>query len=487
MSGSRSGRFAAVDLGASSGRVMVGEVGPDTLTLRAAARFPNDPVRHDDGLHWDVDELHRQVLAGLEAAAAGGELSSIGVDTWAVDYALLCGGRLLGQPFHYRDERRCELGPARVGESVGAEELYRRNGLQHLPFNTLYQLAAERRLSEATSLLLLPDLLNCALTGNRAAERTNASTTGLLGVHTKEWDTDLMVRLGLDVGLFHPLVDPGHIVGRLLPNVAERVGHSIPVVAVGSHDTASAVVGVPMLTDDAAYVSLGTWALAGLELDEPVVTEDARLANFTNEGGVDGTVRFLTNVMGTWLLTETLRAWGEPDLSGMLRAAEAHTGQVPIVDVQDVRFVPPGDMPGRIVAWCTEHDVSAPTSRVAMVRCIVESIAAAIAAALDHAAGLAGRSVDVVHVVGGGAQNAPLCQAIADRSGRPVLAGPVEATALGNVLVQARALGLDLPSLGAMRELVLRTHAPRSFRPRAEISRVTSSNSVTRSWKRGRG
>ena len=282
-----------------------------------------------------------------------------------------------------------------------------------------------------------------------------------------------MIRLGLDATLFADLVDPGHVIGDLLPHVAERVGGEVPVVAVASHDTASAVVGVPMQSDvhgDAAYVSLGTWALAGLELDAPVLSEEARAASLTNEGGVDGTVRFLSNVMGTWLLSETLRTWGEPDLSGMLRAAEAYDAPVPIVDVQDPRFLPPSsqrsDMPARIKEWCAEHDVAAPSGRLAVLRCIVESIAAAIATALERAAALADRRVGVVHVVGGGSQNTLLCQAIADRTSLPVLAGPIEATALGNVLVQARAAGVVGPDLADLRALVARTHELVRYEPR---------------------
>ena len=232
-------------------------------------------------------------------------------------------------------------GPAAVAELIGAQELYRRNGLQYLPFNTVYQLAADSGLGEADQLLLVPDLVAASLAGSHVTERTNASTTGLLDVTTREWDTELMIRLGLDPTLFTDLVDPGDPVGDLLPHVAERVGGVVPVVAVGSHDTASAVVGVPMQPDvhgDAAYVSLGTWALAGLELDAPVLTEEARAASLTNEGGVDGTVRFLCNVMGTWLLSETMRTWGETDLAGMLRAAAAYDVPVPIIDVQDPRL-----------------------------------------------------------------------------------------------------------------------------------------------------
>jgi rhamnulokinase len=437
------------------------------MRLATAARFANDPIRTDDGLHWDVEALVEHAIGGLATAYADGGLLSIGVDTWGVDYGRLDGGTLLGQPFHYRDERRTSVGPAAVGKLIGAEELYRRNGLQYLPFNTLYQLAADDSLGEATSILLIADLVAAALSGSHATERTNASTTGLLDVRTREWDTELMVRLGIDVELFSHLLDPGDELGSLLPHVSERVGGSVPVVAVGSHDTASAVVGVPMQTDGAAYVSLGTWALAGLELDRPVLTEEARLANFTNEGGVDGTIRFLTNVMGTWLLSETLRSWGETDLAGMLRAAEGYATPVPIVDVQDERFLASGDMPARIAAWCTEHAVPVPEGRAATVRCIVLSIAAAIATALEKAATLAGRPVDLVHVVGGGAQNSFLCQAIADRSGLPVLAGPVEATAIGNVLVQARTAGLVGPDLVDLRTLVARTHDLARFTPRA--------------------
>ncbi|WP_396653954.1 rhamnulokinase family protein [Microbacterium sp. ARD31] len=460
---------AAVDLGASSGRVMLGEVGPDRLRLTAAARFANGPVVGDDGLRWDVSALHRHALDGLRAAVASvdGALASVGIDSWAVDYGVLRGGRLLAEPFHYRDERRGEVGPRVVHERISQADLYARTGLQHLPFNTVYQLAADERLAEADRVLLVPDLLAFWLTGAEVAERTNASTTGLLDVRTGAWDEELIATLGLPRGLLADLVDPGTTIGTLLPEVEEAVGApGLPVVAVGSHDTASAVVGVPMMGDGSAYVSLGTWGLVGLELDVPVLTEAARTANFTHEGGVDGTVRFLTNVMGTWLLSETLRTWGREDLGALLAAAADVTGPVPVFDVQDPRFVPPGDMPGRIAAWCAEHDVAAPVDDVALVRSIVESLAAAYADALATAATLAGRTVRQVHVVGGGSQNALLCQALADRSGLPVVAGPVEATALGNVLVQGRAAGAVSGGLAELRALVARTQVLRRHEPR---------------------
>ena len=475
-------QVAAVDLGASSGRVMVGRVGPGVLELEPVARFANTPLRLPSGLHWDLPRLYAEVLAGLRAAVAkaaesevpgsGGGLVSVGIDSWAVDYGLLAGERLLGLPFHYRDEARGERGPEAVHARIDHAELYLRNGLQFLPFNTLYQLAADPLTEVADQLLLVPDLLAFWLTGRRVAERTNASTTGLLDVRTREWDRGLANRLGLSVDLLPDLVDPGESIESLLPHVAETVGGDVPVLAVGSHDTASAVVGVPMLGDHTAYISLGTWGLVGLELDEPVLSDAAREANFTNEGGVDGTVRFLTNVVGTWVLSETLRTWeraggpGTADLGRLLEEAARVTGPVPVFDVQDPRFAPPGDMPTRIRDWFDERGERPPEGRAALVRSVVESLAAAYATALRQAGELAGRRVEVVHVVGGGAQNALLCQAIADRSGLTVAAGPVEATALGNVLVQGRAAGATGATLRELRELVAATHNVVTYRPR---------------------
>jgi rhamnulokinase len=472
-------QVAAVDLGASSGRVMVGRVGPGVLDLDTAARFPNTPLRLPSGLHWNLPGLYGEVLAGLRRAVRDADLVSIGIDTWAVDYGLLTGDRLLGLPFHYRDETRNQRGPAAVHALVDPAELYQRNGLQFLPFNTVYQLAADPVLARGDQVLLLPDLLTFWLTGRRVAERTNASTTGLTGVRTREWDADLATTLRIPLTLLPGIVDPGTRVGGLLPHVADTVGADVPVLSVCSHDTASAVVGVPMVTDDAAFISLGTWGLVGLELEEPVVTEEAQAANFTNEGGIDGTVRFLTNVMGTWLLSETMRTWehsggpGPTELGPLLDRAAEVTAPVPVFDVQDARFVPPGDMPARIRAWFTERGQAAPQGYAVTVRSIVESLAVAYTTALNQASDLTGRRIGVVHVVGGGAQNALLCQAIADRSGRPVQAGPVEATALGNVLVQGRAAGSVGPGLTMLRELVARTQVVRRFDPRGEPRAVS--------------
>ena len=474
--GSAGGAVAAVDLGATSGRVIVGRVGPDTLETETVARFPNDPVFAGDGLHWDILGLYGAALKGLrDAFRTEPGIASIGIDSWAVDYGLLRAGRLLGTPFHYRDERTAR-GVETVHERMPHAELFERNGLQFLPFNTLYQLASEPAdvLGFADTALLVPDLLAFWLTGAARAEITNASTTGLLRWADRQWDDALITALGLpglSRGILPQLIAPGERVGGLLPHVVEAVGGSADVTAVGSHDTASAVVAVPMQAEAAAYISCGTWGLVGVEVEHPVLTPQALAANFTNEGGVDGRVRLLHNVMGLWVLSETVRGWerveGHPiDLPTLLdSAAEVPASAVPVFDVNDPRFLPPGDMPARIDAWCAEHDVAPPRTRAEYTRSIVESLAQAFADAAATAGRLGGVDVRTIHIVGGGALNRLLCQRTADRAGMPVLAGPVEATALGNVLVQARAAGFVTGSLEALRDLVLRTHAPRRFDP----------------------
>jgi len=467
---------AAVDLGATSGRVMLGYVGHDELRLVPVARFPNNPVRVIDGLHWNILELYRNVVVGLASAVREEpDVRSIAVDSWAVDYALLRGDRMLGNPYHYRDARSA-AGVDATHALVGPAELYAANGLQFLPFNTLYQLAAEHLqggLDQADSLLLVPDLVNFWLTGARRAEVTNASTTGLLDVHTTAWNDALIERLELPRDILPELISPGSTVGTLLPAVADEIGasRSLAVSAVGSHDTASAVVAVPATEGDFAYISSGTWSLVGVELEHPVVSEAARAAGFTNEGGVDGRIRFLQNVSGLWLLSESVRTWergGEQiDLPTLLSAAAAVTAPVSVFDAGDPRFIAPGDMPARIIEWCTEHGVPAPQTRAEVTRSILESLADAYARSLEAAATLSGTSIRAIHVVGGGSQNALLCQLTADRTGLPVLAGPSEATAIGNVLVQARAQGIVAgdSSLEALRALVARAFPPTRYAP----------------------
>ncbi|WJX98651.1 rhamnulokinase family protein [Curtobacterium sp. 458] len=467
-----SGSVAAVDLGATSGRVIIGHVDRDGVRTDHVARFPNGPVAlHEHGrdtLHWDVVELYREVVAGLRRARAEHtDLASIGIDSWAVDYGLLREGRLLGLPAHYRDARH-EHGVDTVHACVTADELYRRNGLQHLPFNTVFQLAADPDAVLADRALLVPDLLGYWLTGVEAAERTNASTTGLLDATTRGWDQTLVAATGLPADLLPALRDPGDRLGTLLPSL----GGGVPVTLVGSHDTASAVVAVPATEADFAYISSGTWSLVGVELETPVLTDAARAANCTNEGGVDGRVRFLKNVSGLWLLSESVRTWEQDgsavDLEALLASAAEVTAPVPVFDVADESFTAPGDMPARIADWCSLHGLSAPATRAEFVRSILESLAAAYASTLRTIVEVTGKDVRAVHVVGGGSQNRLLCQLTADRTGLPVLAGPVEATALGNVLVQARSLGLaglGGASLEALRDVVARTVKPTRYSP----------------------
>jgi rhamnulokinase len=448
---------AAVDLGASGGRVLTGRVGRDTLEVLETARFANTPVQAGPRLHWDVLSLYRDILDGLHQA---GEVDSIGVDSWGVDYGLLdADGQLLGNPVHYRDPRTDGV-MDRVLLQVPPARLYAATGLQLLPFNTIFQLTASRdsaQLQAARTMLLMPDLITYWLTGQIGAERTNASTTQLLDVTTGRWAIELAAELGIPEGILPPLREPGDPIG---------LWEGTPVTAVASHDTASAVVGVPAQTERFAYISCGTWSLVGVELDSPVLSEASREANFTNEVGVDGTIRYLRNVMGLWLLQECQRVWGIEDVEPLLREAAQAKPFRSVVDPNDPAFLPHGDMPARIAEACRKTGQPVPETPPEMVRCIMDSLARAHRDTLAEARQLSGREVDVVHIVGGGARNELLCQLTADACGIPVLAGPVEATAIGNILIQARALGSVGSSLAEMRALIRATQPIRRFEPR---------------------
>jgi rhamnulokinase len=474
----RSGTVAAVDLGATSGRVVLGRLGPGTLSIEEVHRFPNEPVESSDGLHWDILGLFREVTSGLRRAGRlAPDLHSIGVDSWAIDYGLLDGeGTLLEMPYHYRNPRT-SLGVERVHALIAPERLYARTGIQFLPFNTLYQLAASRgtpALEAAKTVLLIPDLIGYWLSGARVAEVTNASTTGLFDIDRQAWAVDLVEELGISTSALPRLAQAGQRLGPLLPHVAEGTGLDArtQVTLVGSHDTASAVVGVPADDDEYAYISCGTWALVGLELERPIRTEESRVANFTNEAGVDGRVRYLRNVSGLWLLDESLRAWqrsgAAPDLSELLEEAAALLPGGALIDPNDETYLPPGDMPARIADACRRTGQPVPSSRAALVRCIVDSLAAAFSQTVREACRLAQHSVRRVHIVGGGSRNTLLCQLTANACELPVVAGPVEATAIGNVLVQGRAHGLVEGDLAALRALVRATQPLRTYQPRAQ-------------------
>ena len=457
---------AGVDLGASGGRVIAARVSDSGVDLHEVGRFGNDPVLAGGTLYWDILRLYDAVLAGLSAAASAFPLASAGIDSWGVDYGLLdAAGALIGNPVHYRDART-----GAVTVPVPSAELYAVTGIQHLPFNTIYQLAASAgtpALAAARTLLLIPDLLGYWLTGSAGAEVTNASTTALLDVSTRTWATGLMTKAGISPGLFPPLRQPGDVIG---PVTAGGPGlRDTPLIAVGSHDTASAVAAVPAASPHFAYISSGTWSLVGMELPAPVLTQASRLANFTNEAGIDGTVRYLRNVTGLWLLQECVRDWsarqGALSLDSLLAQAARELPLRFVIDTDDPVFLPPGAMPDRIVTWLTSRGLPAPSGRAGIVRCVLDSLALAYRRALLDAQDLSGRHADVVHIVGGGSRNELLCQLTADACGLPVVAGPAEATALGNVLVQARVLGAAPGSLDGMRALLRDSKELRRFAP----------------------
>jgi len=456
--------FGAVDIGASGGRVMAGRVVDGRVELELVHRFGNQLDPRGSGLFWDFERIHADLIEGLtRLAARHHDVTSIGIDTWAVDYGLLdAGGELIGDPYAYRDDRTAAV-IEDVHTKIDFAELYRIAGLQFLPFNTIYQLAAEQRgdrWSRARTLLMLPDLIAYRLTGRRQAEATNASTTGLFDATTRDWSPVITDRIGVPDGLLPPVRPAGEVIGRLLPDVAARTGlpETTVVTAVGSHDTASAVVGTPLRSPAAAYISSGTWSLVGVELDRPILTAESRLANFTNEGGVDGTVRYLRNAGGLWLLSECVREWaaedGPVDLVRLLGEAAEVAGPVGIVDVEAEEFIPPDDMPGRIAAACRRTDQPVPRTRAEFARTICESLAVAYASIVRQTGELSGRRVEAVHVTGGGSQNELLCRLTEERCGLPVIAGPVEATAIGNVLVQARTHGALSGTLAELRTAI---------------------------------
>lgn len=458
--------YAAIDLGATSGRVLLGRLADGRIETHELARFANDPVRVPGGvrptLTWDVLSLWSGALAGLTAARESG-LRSVGVDTWAVDYGLLDADQeLLAHPVHYRDERTAGA-TERLFATLSPAEHYAITGLQVQPFNTVFQLLAARpvQLGSARRVLLMPDLFSWWLSGRQVAEVTNASTTGLLDVRTRTWSGRVLSAVerlaGVDVaGLLPSLVEPGTALGPLRPELG--LGDA-EVIAVGSHDTASAVAAVPMQDPDhAAYISSGTWSLVGVELAEPVLSEESRAANFTNELGIDGTVRYLKNVAGLWLLSESQRTWRATGRAHDLPTLLAGAAEVPacrtVVDVDAPAFATPGDMPGRIREAARRTGQAVPEDEMAVTRCILDSLALAYRRAVRDAARLSGRDLRVLHIVGGGSRNALLCQLTADATGLPVLAGPAEGTAIGNLLVQALAIGDLDGGLPAIRDVV---------------------------------
>ena len=469
----------AIDLGASSGRIMAGVFSDSNLELHEVHRFANGPVQKGDSLFWGFDEVLNQLQIGLKklgefASELGVEVSSIGVDTWAVDYGLIdADGNLLSQPYHYRDQRNL-LGVASVDASLDPSELFAQNGLQFQPFNTIYQLAAEKLqrpevLAKADKVLLVPDLIVHWLTGEVQTERTNASSTGLLDAQTQEWNLPLMERLGFKPSWFAPLVLQGTPTGKLLQkHVVHPALKNTVVTTVASHDTATAVQATPLNGTTAAFLSSGTWSLLGLELSEPNLSAAARSANFTNESGTVGTVRFLKNLSGLWLLQQTLENYQGPDDISSLPDLVDKAGEIfslARIDVNDPEFVAPGDMISRIHTHALRNGHAVGSSLAHTVRCIMDSLADAYKSALLELQAITGVKVSQINVVGGGSQNVVLCQLTADLIGIPVIAGPVEATAIGNLISQAASLGVIEAGAAAQREFVARNFAVKTYLP----------------------
>lgn len=470
-----------MDLGASSVRLFAGRVDGGRLEVREAARMKNGPVQLPDGLHSDLLHVHQEMLEALghlSRQADGGRLW-VGIDSWAVDYGLIDGdGHLLGPPFHYRDERTAGR-MEEVDRRLGLERLYEATGIQHLPFNTIFQLMVERESASyaaASNLLMVPDLLAYLLTGQRRFEHTNASTTQLVDTRTGELIGWLLTELGIRKDLFADPVKPAEHYGPVLPGVAASVGmaRAPVVVAVASHDTASAVLGVPAVTDGFAYVICGTWSLVGLELDAPVITDASRRANFSNELGYDGTVRFLKNVMGFWMLQECERCWAlegrRVPLVDLLAQAERCEPFRSLVDTSRPDFAVPCDMPERIRSACRQSGEPVPGTAPEVVRCVIDSVAIAACAALEEAQLCSGKRVKILHVVGGGSANRLFLSALAAASGLEVVAGPVEASAIGNLLVQLHSAG-TVGDRGEMRDLVARSFPVERVVPAPELAR----------------
>ncbi len=468
-------QFLAFDLGAESGRGVLGHFDGEKLKLEELHRFPNGGIRVLDSLHWDVLRIWNEIKATLSLCSQRNiDLSGVGIDTWGVDFALL--GRsdvLLGFPYHYRDSRTDGM-LEQAFRRLPREILFERSGCQFLQINTLYQLLSmvvdqSPLLDIAETFLMISDLFNFWLTGRKACEFTNATTTQFYDSQRQRWSTEICTALGLRSDILPEIVQPGTQLGTLMPSVAAETGlPEIPIIAPACHDTGSAVAAVPAAGERWAYISSGTWSLMGIEVSEPIVTEQALALNFTNEGGVERTFRFLKNIMGLWLVQECRRTWAqagnELSYSEMAQLAEDAAPFSAFVDPDDDSFLAPGDMPSRIIDYCKRTGQLPPSNAGEILRCVLESLALKYRWVLKQLEAVRGHSVDVIHIVGGGAQNQILCQLTADATGTPVIAGPTEATAIGNIVVQAIACGL-IGSIAEAREIIRRSFNAITYAP----------------------
>lgn len=469
-------KFLAFDLGAESGRAVVGLLEGDWLRLEEVHRFPNGPVRVLGHLHWDVLRLFSEMKRSLKTCIQqfGPGLASMGLDTWGVDFALLDrDDRLIGNPYHYRDPRTDGM-MEEAFRRVPREEIFERTGIQFMQLNTLYQLLSmalshSAELESAKRLLMMPDLLNFWLTGRKVCEFTEATTSQFYDPRAGDWARDMLERLGIPSRILGEIVPPGTVLGSLLPSVAEEVGLSdVPVIAPACHDTGSAVAAVPFESAAGCYLSSGTWSLMGVEVVEPVITPQSLEYNFTNEGGVCGTFRLLKNIMGLWLVQECRRVWAQEGESysydELTQMAEQAAPFVALVNPDDPAFLHPADMPAEIQAFCARTGQPVPEDRGTMIRCVLESLALTYRSTLEKLEAMLSRRLEVIHIVGGGSRNWLLCQFTADATQRPVLAGPVEATAIGNVLMQALALG-EFSSLEEARAVVRNSFEMAHYEP----------------------
>ncbi|MDR0758468.1 MAG: rhamnulokinase [Tannerella sp.] len=468
--------FLAFDLGATSGRSVLGAFDGVNFEMRELTRFPNSLVELHGKFYWNVFGLYESLKNGLSACAAQGiELISIGIDTWGVDFGYIAAdGTILGMPRAYRDPYTDGAPEEFFRDVVPREEVYRLTGCQIMNFNSLYQLFRARKqdfapLKAADKILFMPDLLSYMLTGKQVCEYTEASTSQILNPATRQFETSLLEAAGLPATLLHPLTDPGVVVGTLTDALAEETGiGKVPVVTVAGHDTASAVLAVPATSPRFAYLSSGTWSLMGVETGTPVLTQDSFEKNFTNEGGVEGTTRFLKNITGMWLLEQCRKEWTKagrdysyPDI---VKMAEQAGKSRSTVNPDDPRLANPPSMTNAIAAICTESGQAVPQSDAEYVRCIFESLANRYRDVLEQLSGMISFPIEKLHVIGGGSQNALLNQFTANAIGLPVVAGPSEATAIGNCLMQAKAAGL-VKDRWEIRRIVAESFPMQTFEP----------------------
>ena len=467
-------RYLALDLGAESGRAMLAELADHKVSLRELHRFPNTPVRLPDGLYWDTLRLFHEMCEGLRAAAkATDQLDGVGIDTWGVDFGLLgAHGSLLENPRHYRDTRNNGT-PEQVFRRVPKAEIFQNTGVQFMQINSLYQLFAVQRdtpelLNIASKLLFMPDLFNYFLTGSYGCERTIASTSQFYDPVKRCFATDMLRKLGITGSFFAELLDPGAPIGPILPQIAETccLADDVMVYTTGSHDTASAVAAVPASGENWAYISSGTWSLMGVETEAPVIDAQSLEANFTNEVGVGGKIRFLKNIAGLWLLQECRRDWARQGqdytYAELMEQAAAAKPIESIVDVDE--FSTPGNHPERIREYCRKSGQESPGDPGSVCMVILQSLAARYKDVLDSLERLTNRKIETIHIVGGGSRNRLLNQLAANKTGRKVVAGPVEATAAGNALTQALGAG-DIESLEELRDVVRRSFEVEEFLP----------------------